>query len=83
MPMTQQSVTLAEPSPGVVSIAIGSESYDLPISRIVEIWNGERPIEILLFQFHIILQAAGVNPNTATAAQIKAAIEAHKVWWGN
>jgi hypothetical protein len=31
----------------------------------------------------VTLQQAGVNPGTATLAQIKAALEAQTYWWGN
>lgn len=83
MAMSKQSVTITRPDPGVIQIAIGNETFTESTDRLKEIWNGTRTLEMLVFQFHVALQAAGVNPNTATAAQIKNAIEAQTYWWGN
>lgn len=83
MPMTKQSVVITKPDANTVKIAIGPETFALPIAELKAIWNGSRDVAMLLFQFHVILQAAGVNPNTATAAQMKTAIEAQTYWWGN
>jgi hypothetical protein len=83
MPMSKQSVTLTKPDANTVQIAIGPETYTLAVAEIKSIWNGSRDVSMLIFQFHVALQAAGVNPNTATAAQMKAAIEAQTYWWGN
>ncbi len=83
MAMTKQSVVITKPDADTVQIAIGNETYRLPVDQIKAIWNGQRDVAMLIFQFHVALQAAGVNPGTATAAQIKTAIEAQTYWWGN
>lgn len=83
MAMSKQSVVVTEPDANTVQIAIGNETYLVPLSFIRAIWNGQRDIAMILFQFHVVLQAAGLNPNTATALQLKTAIEAQTYWWGN
>lgn len=82
MPMSKQSVTVTKPDANTVQIAIGPETYTMSIEHLKAIWNGYRDEIFLIYQFHVSLQAAGVNPNTATAAQIKTAIEAQTYWWG-
>lgn len=81
--MTKQSVVLTRPDVNTVQIAIGPQTLAVSVDEIKRIWNGERAVAMLVFQFHVVLQQAGVNPNTATPAQIKAAIEAQTYWWGN
>lgn len=83
MAFTKQAVTVTKPDADTVAIAIGVAVYYVPIDTLRDIQNGLRPIAFLLGQFVQVLQAAGVNPNTATAAQIKNAIEAQTYWWGN
>ncbi len=83
MSMSQQSVTVSLDSPGVAIIAVGPETFTFPLDRFRSIWNGEREPLMLIFQMFLALRAAGLNPNTATLAQMKAAIEAQTYWWGN
>lgn len=83
MAMTKQSVTITRPDAGTVQIAIGNETHTLPMSLLTKRRDGIRDVEDLLFQFEIALQASGVNPKTATLAQIKNAIESQTYWWGN
>lgn len=83
MPMSKKSVVITKPDADTVQIAIGNEMMKVSVNKIKAIWNGERDEMLLIFQFHVALQAAGINPNTATPAQMKAAIEAQTYWWGN
>ncbi len=83
MAISKQPVTLTKPDANTLQIAIGNETMTLPIAELHAIWDGRRDVIMLLFQFHLALAAAGVNPKTATAAQVKAAIEAQTFWWGN
>ncbi len=83
MAMSKQSVVITKPDPDTVQIAVGMETFAVPVSRLKAIWNGMRDEAMLVFQFHVALQAAGINPNTATNAQIKNAIESQTYWWGN
>ncbi len=83
MAYSKQSVTITQPSAGMVTLAIGNETMTFPLAMAQKRRNGGRDLEDLLFQFEIALQAAGVNPVTATLAQIKTAIEAQTYWWGN
>lgn len=83
MPMSKQAVVVTKPDANNVQIAIGNETFTLPLAQIIAVWNGLRDTDFLIFQFHVVLQQAGVNPNNATPAQIKAAIEAQTYWWGN
>jgi hypothetical protein len=83
MAITQQSVVLTQPSPGVIQIAVGNETHTLPLPFLIGFYNGAgRDTSLLLFQFAKVLQQAGVNPNTATLAQMKTAIEAQTYLWG-
>ncbi len=83
MALTKQSVTVTMPDPDTVQIQIGPQGFAVPVSDLRKRRNGQRTVEDLLFQFEVVLQTAGVNPNTATLAQVKAAIEAQQFWWGN
>lgn len=83
MPMSKKAVVITKPDADTVQVAIGPETFKIPVERLKDIWNGHRDVAMLLFQFHVVLQAAGVNPGTATAAQIKTAIEAQTYWYGN
>ncbi len=82
MPMTKQPVTITKPDANTVMIAVGSETYTMPMGDLKKRRNGARSLEDLLFQFEIALSQAGIDPNAATAAQIKTAIEAQTYWWG-
>ncbi len=81
--MTKQAVTITKPDADTVQIAVGPQAFTVSVEELKKIWNGQRDVAMLIFQFHVVLQAAGINPNTATPAQIKAAIEAQTYWWGN
>ena len=83
MPATKQNVVITRPSPGTIQIAVGSETFTLPLAELHALWDGQRDVITLLWEMHLALRAAGVNPHTATPAQVKAAIEAQTYWWGN
>lgn len=83
MPMTKKAVTVTLDSPGVARIAVGNETFTFPLERFRGIWNGDREPLMLIFQMFLSLRQAGLNPNTATLAQMKSAIEADTYWWGN
>lgn len=87
MAFTKQSLTVTRPDaanqPDLVNLAIGNESFNLSVDDFRRVWKGERHPLFLVFQICIVLQQAGVNPNNATPAQIKSAIEAQTYWWGN
>jgi hypothetical protein len=83
MALTKQSVVLTNPAGPTYQAAVGNEAYTFDQQRVRDIYNGLRDLDFLLFQFVVTLQQAGVNPGTATLAQIKAALEAQTYWWGN
>ncbi len=83
MAFTKQPVVLTNPAGSTFQVAIGNETMTFDAAQVKAIWNGARDLDFLLFQMLIVLQAAGVNPNTATLAQMKTAIEAQTYWWGN
>lgn len=83
MAISQKSVTLSNAGGGVASVTIGSEVHTFDLDDLKAVWDGRRSLDCLLFQFLVALVQAGVNPRTATLAQIKNAIEAQTYWWGN
>lgn len=83
MALTKQAVTLTNLGGGTFSLAVGPETYTFDSGRVKAIWNGLRDLDHLLFQILVVLVQAGVNPNTATFAQVKTAVEAQTYWWGN
>ncbi len=82
MAFTQQSLVITKPDPDTVQIAIANETHTFPLAMIHALWDGQRDLSHLLFQIHIRLKQAGVNPKTATGAQLKTAIESATYWWG-
>jgi hypothetical protein len=83
MALTKQPVVLTNPAGPTYQVAVGPEAYAFDREQLRAIYNGLRDLDFLLFQFVVTLQQAGVNPGTATLAQIKAALEAQTYWWGN
>ncbi len=83
MAASMQSVVVTKPDADTIQIAIGNETYRVPISQIVGLWDGNRDINCLLWQMFAVLRTANVNPKTATALQMKNAIEAQQYLWGN
>jgi hypothetical protein len=82
MAVTKQALTVSSPGTGLVALQIGPEGFIFPIQRLHALWDGVRDLEDLLFQIHVVLVQAGVDPHTATPAQLKAAVEAQTYWWG-
>ena len=83
MPAQLQSVSLSVPTPGTLRIAIGSETHDVTVNQLQSIHDGVRDVTHLLWDFFKVLRAAGLNPRTATLAQMKNAIESQQYLWGN
>jgi hypothetical protein len=83
MALSKQSVALTQLGGGQYQVSIGPETFLFSGHDVRALWNGERALGYLLFQFLIVLQQAGVNPNTATFAQVQSAIQAQTYWWGN
>lgn len=83
MAATQKSVVVTKPDANTVLIAIGNETHTVQVAELQAMWNGRRDLACLIWQMFVVLQQAGVNPNNATAAQMKTAIEAQTYWWGN
>lgn len=87
MPIAKHSVQLTRPDPANdpdrVRVAIINETFDFSVEEIRQCWRGQRDPRFLLFQMFIVLHQAGVDPRTATAAQIRNAIEAQTYLWGN
>lgn len=82
-PLVQVSVSLGAPTGGVVPVTIGplTLNFDLSDLKAVFVDRDERVLRAFLAgQFCVVLQQAGVDPRTATFAQIKTAIEATKYW---
>lgn len=83
MALTQKSVTLTNAGSGQFTLSVGMESYTIDAEDVRSIWEGRRTLDMLLLQVLLNLRAAGVNPRNSTFAQIKSAVEASPVWWGN
>lgn len=82
-PLTQVSITLGAPVDGVVPVAIGPLTLYFQMADVKAVWldRDERVLRaFLLGQIAVVLQQAGVNPTTATNAQIKTAVEAKTYW---
>ena len=82
-PFTQVSVTLGTPVNGQVPVSIGPNTYYVSEADFMALWNDRDEGSLrtyVLCQFALVLQQAGVNPNTATFAQIQTAIQAQKYW---
>jgi hypothetical protein len=81
--MSKQSVTITKPDANTIQVIAGSRGFTFSFDRLKALWNGAIDEDVILaFQFHVALQQAGINPHTATAAQIKSAIEAQTYWLG-
>jgi hypothetical protein len=83
MAFTKQSITLTNPAGSGYAVAIGPETFFFDRQEIRAIWSGRRDFVFLLYQMVIVLQQAGIDPNTATLSQIKTTLEAQTYWWGN
>ena len=83
MAFARQSVTLTNAGGGSFTLAVGNESYTFPAQEFLSIYDGRRSPDMLFVQIIFQLQAAGVNPRTATFQQIKTAVEAAQYFWGN
>ncbi len=79
MAMTKQSLTITKPDDFL--IAISNQTFTVSVGDIKKRRNGQREVEDLLFQMEIVLAQAGLNPNNASLAAMKAAIEAQTYWW--
>ncbi len=82
MALAKKSVTLTNQG-GTFTIAVGSETFTFSSADFLSIYDGRRNLDMLFVQVIQQLQSAGVNPNTATFAQIKTAVEAATYYWGN
>lgn len=83
MPFSQQSIVLSNPAGPMFQVQIGNETYLFDGAMVRAIANGVRSLDFLLSQFVVVLQQAGIDPNTATLLQIKQTLEAKQYWWGN
>ncbi len=83
MALAKQSVTLTNQGGGVFTLAVLNETYTFSSNEFLSIYDGRRSMDMLFVQVIVQLQAAGVNPRSATFAQIKTAVEAAQYFWGN
>ena len=83
MPIMNQSVSVSAADESTLRINVGPEGFPLPLFDIAAVYNGSRTVEMLVFQLADKLQAAGVNPNTANAEDVAAALNGELVRWGN
>lgn len=87
MPMRKQSIEFDRPDPTnrptFVVASTGNEGIEFDVSELKALWQGRNSPEFLLHQMIIALLESGVNPNTATPAQIRSAIRAAQYWWSN
>ena len=83
MAFSKESVTLTNNGGGSFTITVGPESYTFDAQDFLSIYNGRRSLDMLFVQIIFQLNAAGVDPSTATFTQIKTAVEAVQYFWGN
>lgn len=79
----QVSVTFGTPVNGVVPVKIGPLTLERPVQELKDAFADRNETVLwhyLLGQMALVLQQAGLNPATATPAQMKTAIEAQKYW---
>jgi hypothetical protein len=82
-PLVQVNLTIGTPVNGVVPVTIGANTYYVNESELLAIWNDRDETSLrkyVLCQMALVLQQAGVNPTTATFAQIQTAIQTPKYW---
>jgi hypothetical protein len=83
MALVQIPVKIGAVTDGVVPLSVGPNTYSIAISELKRIFLDRDELALrhyLLCQMSLVLQQAGLNPATATAAQMKTAIEAQQYW---
>lgn len=83
-PLRQVPVTLAAPdADGRVGISVGPNAWRVPLALLQQLYDDRDEASLLRFlvlQMGVVLQQAGVDPRTATHAQIAAAVQAKTYW---
>lgn len=84
MPISDQTAEVGVNADGqTLDVVIGPEGMSFTIFDLTGVYNGSRTPEMFLFQLADRLQQAGVNPNTASPAEVAEALDASNYRWGN